>query len=221
MQNPSRKYVFIITYGRSGSTLLRRILGTLPGCHITGENYMTLYPLFLSAEAARQTKKSFGEKPLADIDPWFGADRIVPRRYARRLVNVFIDEVIAPPEDARIIGFKEIRYFEGGRDMERFLDFMAEHFAPAKFVMNTRNWEAVAKSSWWKKQDPQKIRGLVETADQRMHAYAGQNPDRAHVIDYSDFSRNDPHALDALFDFLGETPDHEKIGEIMAERLTH
>lgn len=40
-----RGTVFIVTYGRSGSTLLQSVVQSIRGAHFTGENFLALLPL--------------------------------------------------------------------------------------------------------------------------------------------------------------------------------
>lgn len=50
--------LLIVTYGRSGSTLLQSMLQTIPGAHIAGENYNALHPIFQSVRRAQRTKRT-------------------------------------------------------------------------------------------------------------------------------------------------------------------
>src|SRR5690606_768941 len=68
-------YLFIVTYGRSGSTLLMSILDTLPGFCIRGENGGVLYDLFtFHTKATNAREKWSGRKPLEPLHPWYGID---------------------------------------------------------------------------------------------------------------------------------------------------
>lgn len=50
---PKEGYVFIITYGRSGSTLTQNLLNSLPGYCIRGENSNLLYFLSKAADLCK------------------------------------------------------------------------------------------------------------------------------------------------------------------------
>ena len=47
----SEGFVFVVTYGRSGSTLLQNVLNTIPGYCIRGENANTLAHLAKACHA--------------------------------------------------------------------------------------------------------------------------------------------------------------------------
>ena len=42
--------LLIVTYGRSGSTILQSLAQTIPGCHTAGENYNALEGLFRASQ---------------------------------------------------------------------------------------------------------------------------------------------------------------------------
>src|SRR4029077_10406017 len=74
---PDRHFVFIITYGRSGSTLLQKIISTIPGSHFNGENCDTLGGLYTSFRNAQFAKDDQGREPRKSSgDPWRGAHLI-------------------------------------------------------------------------------------------------------------------------------------------------
>jgi hypothetical protein len=54
--------VFIVTYGRSGSTLLQSMLQTIPGIHLSGENYGALLKLREVSSCAVRMKQIWGQK---------------------------------------------------------------------------------------------------------------------------------------------------------------
>ena len=105
-----RRFIFIITYARSGSTLLQKIIASIPGCHFNGENCDALGGLYASFRSASFAKDDQGKEPrTSGGDPWRGAHLINPQRYNRRLASVFVDEILQPSASAWLIGFKEVR----------------------------------------------------------------------------------------------------------------
>src|SRR5690606_25377377 len=102
-------YVFIVTYGRSGSTLLQGLLNSIPGYLIRGENAGTLESLH---DNFRKVEERLGNVKGADpTNPWFGMDQYSPEQaaasYRRHLQQVFLK----PEDDTRVTGFKEIRWW--------------------------------------------------------------------------------------------------------------
>ncbi|HEV2602655.1 MAG TPA: sulfotransferase [Microvirga sp.] len=215
------KFVVIVTYGRSGSTLLQTILQGMPGAFIRGENNNALYPLFRAYKRAYNTRYNKGTAPIPSNGPWYGADEIVPRRFGQRLAAAFIQDVLNPPPEARILGFKEIRFHdtEDG-EMTEFLEFIAEYFKPCKLVFNTRRASDVARSSWWKDVEMRKVLTMVETLDEVYAAYVASHQDHAFLVRYEDYTRS-PDTLAPLFEFLGEAYPAEHIRSALSQQLRH
>ncbi len=214
-----RRYAFIVTYGRSGSTLLQKILCSAPGVHITGENSDALAGLFASYRSAVATRSEQGrferKKPG---DPWRGAHLVEPARYNRALVKTFIEHFIRPPRNARIVGFKEIRYFRHKVDLEDYLDYIRLSFPPCTLIFNKRCATDVARTGWWKDQPTDAVD--VERFDARVAAYAAAHPDDCVSVDYDAYTR-DPSALAPLFHRLGITVQDRTLRDVLAERLKH
>ena len=213
--------VFIVTYGRSGSTLLQSLLQTIDRSHIAGENFNALEGLFQASQRARRTRRTWGKKEQPGNHPWHGADNIRPFKLEKLLVSAFVDEVLRPPQDVRWFGFKEIRYNALGPKLPEMLGFMRRSFPNAHFVFNSRNGADVAASAWWAKTHPKtKVMELVSTMDSRFAEYTAANPDHACHLSYDAFS-TDPAALRPAFDMLGEPLDRARLDAVLGKRLTH
>lgn len=195
--------IFIVTYGRSGSTLLQNLLMSIPHCVIRGENHNLMETLWQTARRARLMHDQFASIGASKTSPWFGADLVQPDQFAAELVDLFVSHVLAPPPDARWFGFKEIRYDAFGDRLEEVLDFIASRFKYPVFVFNTRDAEQVARSSWWRDWNSEDVRRLVEQQDQRFARYCRMHPQNCFLAKYEDYTA-DPLALQGLFDLMGE-----------------
>ena len=220
MTGSPQGYVFIVTYGRSGSTLIQTLLQSINGYFIRGENANALWPLYQSFKRIEQAKTDHGYREIEAQGPWFGINSVEPNRYADRLLKVFVEEIIQPPEDARVIGFKEIRFHEAEEEFDAFLEFVASQFAPARFIFNLRGWESVSKSGWWKNCAPDMVKGLVEKADAQFLAFAKKHPASCFVARYEDYVGK-PDYWRQMFDFLGEAYDPERVKELSDRKLKH
>jgi len=221
MTDQHQKHVFIITYGRSGSTLLQKILQSIPGYFIRGENKNTLYGLFRAYEAATETRYVHGKKEHEDEAPWFGAHDVVPERFAAKLASLFVEEILQPPADARVVGFKEIRFPDiPDEKFEPFLNFMHRYFPGCQFIFNSRRWQDVAQSGWWKTMNPELVEKLVKSCDARFRSYMSAYPDRGIQLHFEKITK-DVSAIRPLFDFLGEPMDEVSINGIINTRLKH
>jgi hypothetical protein len=214
------KYVFVVTYGRSGSTLVQKLIGGLPGYHMRGENCDALRGIAATYRAASMTRETFGPTPVAPDDPWYGAYEIEPRRYAEALVNLFVREILAPPPDARAIGFKEIRYFFDLEGFEDYIAFIREFLAPARFVFNVRAPEAVAGSSWWKEVPREEVIDRISGWNTFIEDYVRRHPDDCLLLRYDEFVAK-PESVRTLFDFLGEPYDPTHVACVFEKKLKH
>lgn len=232
MSETPQGHVFVVTYGRSGSTLLQNVLNAIPGYLIRGENENLLWPLVQAwtiardsgeirarREARRQNRQPDPRYGL-QIDPWFGAELIEPPELGRALARVFTDEVLKPGPGTRVTGFKEIRFHLAGERMPSYFDFMLNFFPGSRLVFNTRNLDDVKKSGWWASYDDAAFRAEVGTADAGYRAYAEAHPKRTIVMHYDDY-KGRPQAFRRLFDFLGEPFDADRVAEVIGQRLDH
>jgi hypothetical protein len=209
-------YAFIISYGRSGSTLLQGILNGIPGVLIRGENHNALYQLYRAYECADLAYREFGAPGTDARYPWFGADKIDRRVFLEDLRRSFVANVLAPPPGARLLGFKEIRYSPLDIPESRFvpyLDFMRTAFPRAALIFNTRRVDDTAGSGWWR-DNPTAHSNLAET-ERRFRDYLTPARKDCFHMRYEEYADN-PDALRPLFDFLGAPFDGEQVKRTMA-----
>lgn len=218
------RFVFIVTYGRSGSTLLQNLLNTLPGYQIRGENENTTLHLAQAWGVLRFSDQVNGRRRAGtksdQTSPWYGAERIEADAYGVALAESFVRNVLRPSEGVRVSGFKEIRYHLHPKGFWRHLNFLASCFPDAKFIFNTRNHDDVAQSGWWRDRDPTEVDEVLTAAERLYADYAARFPARCHSLHYDDYVA-DPRTLRGLFDFLGEPYDAKLVDDVMAMRLKH
>ena len=212
--------VLIVTYGRSGSTLLQSMLQGLPGAKITGENHNAAEGLFRSCRRLQRSNKQWGQKQQPHNHPWYGADEIDLDSYKRSLGEAFIRSVIKPDDDVRWIGFKEIRYPKMKDDFEDYLDFFAEIFPNCHFVFNSREWSNVANSAFWRNRDPEEVKELVWRTDQQFREYSERHPENCVHVQYESVI-SDPSHLQPIYEMLGEEMDMEHYYSVLQCRLKH
>jgi hypothetical protein len=207
----SYTYAFILTYGRSGSTLLQGVLGSAQGVLIRGENQDVPYELYrYHSQVMHHRDRLARPEPLPATHPWFGIDGY-PEQYALRSMRRLVTETLLRPRpDTKVLGFKEINWPFG--ELIEYVDFLGELFPGARFIVNTRNLRDVAKSKWWGLRDDA-MEHLTET-ESRILAAADHLGDRAFRIHYDDYCA-DPAALRPLFEWLGVEYDAERVAEVM------
>lgn len=208
--------IFIVTYGRSGSTLLQGILNGVDGILIRGENNNFVYHLFKSYEAIRLAKKTKkGNKPQG---AWYGAhlldDEYFIKSLRKLLKNLLLADRIGD-KSVSCFGFKEIKYIHFMDDLIDYLYFLKKIFPKAAFIFNFRNNDDVAKSGWWKKRDTIEIKKLLNEFEEKCLIYQDENKESCFSIDYEDVV-NKSERLNALFTFLGAEYNEKKIDYILS-----
>ena len=207
-------YVFVVTYGRSGSTLLMGLLNSIPGYLVRGENWDALHHLFLFHRTLAEGSRRWDPARLRQrTHPFFGAGDFPERRSLERTRELVLDTVLRPREDTRVTGFKEIRWYRD--DVEEYVAWLREVFPGARFVVNTRDLEHVGRSGWWAK-SPENAAALPRVEARILELAAGLG-DAAYRVHYDDYVA-DPTVLRGLFDWLGEPYDEARVREVLATR---
>jgi len=213
-------YLFIVTYGRSGSTLLQGILNSIPGYCIRGENQgalNTLYNLFRQAKMARNRFSSIGKAPS---DAWYGISEIDLDLLVHEIRTIMHDVYLRAPEGTCCIGYKEIRFApKMVGDLSDYIAFMEMIFPGSGFIFNVRNIADTAKSDFWTNHEDA-VGFLTEFHDRMSKTYTfyteEKERDNFFWLDYDTY-KNSPENLMPLFDFLGEPFDLVEIQSIMAK----
>jgi hypothetical protein len=205
-------YVFVVTYGRSGSTLLMGLLNAIPGYRILGENGNALYRLFQAYAAIAAAHEKFpGALHQDPRSAWYGAPRLRPERFRADLVESFVATVLRPEPGDRVLGFKEVRYtVEHMPDLADFLAFLPECFPNCKIVFNHRQAAATAKSGWWPTIGDAERK--IRAASDRFLTFPADDRHFHFWYDEIDDSLANVHALLA---FLGETLSDVAIREVL------
>ena len=208
------RYLFVVTYGRSGSTLLMGLLNAIPGYLIRGENWDALAHLYRFHQTLAEGSRRWDPARLRQrTHPFFGAADFPERRSHARTRDLVVDTVLRPKDDTRVTGFKEIRWYR--EDLEDYVAWLREVFPGARFVVNTRDHEEVRRSGWWAKR-PENAEALP-AIEARILALAAGLGDAAHHVHYNDYVA-DPTQLRGLYDWLGEPFDETAVRAVLATR---
>ena len=223
------KSILIVTYARSGSTLLQGILNSIDGVLVRGENknfIQGLYDAYLRLEYAYYSRRklhSLHKKQfLSPEHPWYGADVINLQVFLEQCESMIKNILLAEYKEDRNItcyGFKEIRYYElaeSGIKLKDYLDFLQQVFPKPAIIFNTRNIDAVIKSSIWEKRNKfRSIAGLMKL-EQDFKSYSKTYPVNTFSLTYEDVISKS-HNLKLLFDFLGCEYSAESIEDILSK----
>jgi len=201
--------ILIVTYGRTGSTLLMSILNTLPGFLIRGENYNFCYYLYKAYEALVNTKNHNGE---FTTEPFYGSKDINLDLFKEDALKLIKNQLIPKELQDKIVcwGFKEIRYLQFSKEeLFKYLTFLNELFPKPAFICLTRNPKETAKSAWWKDLPEEKVIERITNFVSFLKEWT-KDKDNCYWIDYENVKNLDS-TFWKLFDFLDVQYDKEKI----------
>ncbi|MFT7595551.1 MAG: hypothetical protein ACI8R4_002880 [Paracoccaceae bacterium] len=216
------RYIFIITYARSGSTLLQSLLNSAQGVQIRGENANALYYTYQTCRAISETRERGLPKTAQPDHPWFGAEQVKPWRALKRLLNTFVDEVLAPDEGIIVTGFKEVRhniFYMSGEQFQDYMDFILRNFPDSRILCNSRDGEKVSQSGFLKAKDPDVVRRDVRTADGWFKTLCARS-NRCLHLQHEDYIA-DPDKLRDMFAFLDLPYDADRVRAVLDKPLTH
>ena len=199
-------YLFVMTYGRSGSTLVQGLLNSIPGYLIRGENSAAVTHLhaFHKVLAEESTRGNLVNRRKV-THPFFGMPDVPLEASVAGIRRLVLETLLRPEPDTRVTGFKEIRWYQP--DLAEYAAFLREVFPGARFVVNTRNQADVLKSKWWAKKDNTAYLAGIE---ERILDVAAGLGDAAYRVHYDDYVA-DPAVLRGLFEWLGEDFDLERV----------
>ena len=214
--------VLIITYGRSGSTLLQGILNSIEGCLIRGENDNFCFALYQAYQSIKNSKKF--KKATEATHPWYGAPFISEDVFLKQASKMTKDLILSDKKDDPTIkyyGFKEIRYaeLEVQNNFEDYLKFLEKIFPNPCFIFNTRNLDDVLKSGWWSKTNQAKSREQLVSLENKFTKFCSQYNNSFQITYESIVSKS--FTLEAMFDFLGVKYAVEKIDNSISTKHSH
>ena len=220
MAGPSERddlgYVFVVTYGRSGSTLVQGLLNAIPGYLVRGENRDALHHLYRYHQTIAAEKERVKPVPARrPTHPFYGIADVpldVSLRDVRRLV---LDTLLRPEPDTRVVGFKEIRWYQD--DVEEYVAWLRAVFPGARFVVNTRDHAAVLQSKWWTRGDPDDQAATLAGIERKIVALAEHLGEAAYRVHYDDYVA-DPAVLRPFYAWLGEAWDEDSVRATMATK---
>jgi hypothetical protein len=206
-------YVFVMTYGRSGSTLVQGLLNAIPGYLIRGENSAALNHLhgFHKTMLAESQRGNLVNRRKV-THPFYGIPDFPAESSLRDTRRLVLDTVLRPEPETRVTGYKEIRWYQD--DLADFCAWLRLVFPGARFVVNTRNQADVLRSKWWAKQDNAAYLAGIEERILRVAAGLGDAAYRVHYDDYV----ADPTVLRGLYAWLGEEFDLASVRTTLGTR---
>lgn len=206
--------VVVVTYGRTGSTLLQGLLNTIDGMRFLGENEGAFFHLFEYVKTIeRLSCRTNVDLPSS---PFFGAgtlDTVSAKEAARAAINAYFASA-RQNASTGCIGFKDVRYIDHPGRLSAYLSFLEEMFEMPAFVFLWRDHAEVLRSGWWKQKDRIKAAATLETIEKQAEEFASDRSN-CFFLTYSDLNTQNSK-LRSLFTFLGAAFDPDRVGAVMS-----
>ena len=213
-----RRFLILITTGRSASTTLTWMLDTLPGVRMSGENNNLMGHLYDLYEGTLKTLIKKNPERVS-VDAWF-RNSLTKSSLACAFQNIVetitpplpIDPMLSPSsmeekrkeEREMIIGFKTIRVFNEGRrsveEASKLVNYIVEMFPCTRFVVNVRSdveSQVLSKQKGWNKKGTDELGNSDEARKLKREnvileriAREILGPDRAIFLDSSEWTKN-------------------------------
>lgn len=217
--------VFIVAQGRSGSTLLLKLLNSINGYNICGENHGALSQLSAFYDSILRTEKLvprakgksleytelFSRPPRKDNYSGFEWYNVYQLDFIEDKLRELIFGMFNSSQEYRVWGFKEIRFGLGtiynhfNINYDKFsseLNFLKQLFPQAKIIFLTRNTEDLIKSAWWAN-NPEQSRKTLNKQKHLFEKYQDDNLSFCYHVYYYDLINNTKR-LQGMYDFLEE-----------------
>jgi hypothetical protein len=199
--------VYVVTYGRSGSTLITGYLSRLPGFNLRGENCLFPYFAYKTEKHIHVTRRLNFTNSNNQSHPWYGQNHLNSKRFNSDFKNIFLNQLYPNMFIPKTIGFKEIRYHKlvEDSDFAPMLDWLRELRAPGAIVFMFRDLDKVMTSGWWAKLKPEEAaqtRKKLEHFERQSRDYAAANPDNSIIVTYERFTTDETMPRE-ICDLLG------------------
>ena len=201
-------YVFVVTYGRSGSTLIQGLLNSLPRVLVRGENGLYVLHLYRAcAQAMAFREQHLKHRPRQLSSAFYGLHTVRESRFIRSARALVTSNLLGPVSRDRVdvIGFKEVLWHEVQPDeTEGFFAFMDSAFPGARYVLNQRTHDDVASSGFWQRRDADVVFAALERVEEIQAYLRESRPDRVLDTRYELITSTDKEVSGAQLRDLAE-----------------
>jgi hypothetical protein len=192
------RFVFVVTYGRSGSTLTQGMLNTLPRTLVRGENNLYLLPMFRAYAGPGAAKSSSAFYGLREVDLDAFAASVRDLVQQQLLGDVELSEVDR-------LGFKEVLWHRiKPREWSGFFDFLDLAFGDPLYVLNRRDVTTTSTSGFWQKKRPGVAEQQIHRVRKLQDFLRESRPERCFDTRFEDMTSDDRQVAGDLLRGLAE-----------------
>lgn len=226
------RFVFVVTYGRSGSTLIQGLLNALPGTLVRGENGLFVLHSYRAWAAVRDFKQQNDRyaarakrvgRPATSA--FYGLDDMRLAAFVTSTRQLVVHQLYGQVDSGKVdvLGFKEVRWHQvAPRETEDFFTFFDKLFPDARYVLNQRNHAQVATSGFWRREKTDHVMTAIQRVEEVQAHLRATRPGRALDIRYENLTSDDAAVVDrelrSLAEFTLDRPCEKT--EVAAMRAT-
>ena len=216
----------VLSYPRTGSTVIQRLINTDPNSICVGEKPMAinhLYDFYASVEESKfYTSDLFNDISTSDDrNPLFNIYKVDMVNLRIRIADLYENEILCA-SGFENVGWKEnfISPHLDGEVADQQIYFIRKLFPDIRFILNIRDPRQCANSQIWKVRE-----GAIEEIQTRMNWMlsgfeTGLFGENAIVTNYDDWSNHSYVLLEQLRNF-GFDLNYNKCLEVLHEQLMH
>jgi hypothetical protein len=217
------QYVFVVTFGRTGSTLVQGLLNALPRTLVRGENGMFVLHQWRASQAA----VTFGtnhirHRPRQSSSAFFGVHLLTTESFIRS-TRALVKQLLLGrhgPGSVDRLGFKEVRWHEiDPEETEAFFGWFDQVFPGAKYVLNTRDREQAVGSGFWQRSDRTEAMNKIDRVMEVQEFLRTTRPGRCLDTRYEEITSEDATVSDKALVRLGTFVTGEPCDRALLEDL--
>lgn len=213
--------VFVVTYGRSGSTLLQGLLNALPRTVVRGENGFYVIDLFRATRRATTFATSHNKHGIRNVtSAFYGLYTVRSKAFVTGTRRLMVPMLLGEHRRADVdrLGFKEVLWHEiAPEETEAFFDWFDRVFPGARYVLHTRDRRALPSSGFWRHQDVDSVFAKVDRVEEVQDFLRRTRPDRVLDTSYERFVGDDAtrdEQLRALAAFVVGSCEEATLGRL-------
>lgn len=200
--------MLVVTYGRSGSTLVQGLLNTLPRTLVRGENNLWLLHHFRAWQKVREFRaQHLQHNPRATQSAFYGLHHVRPRAMVQSTRTLVLDSLLGDAErdDVDVVGFKEVTWHRVMTDEHAdFADYLDRVFPDCLYVLNGRDHQQLYGSGFWKGNDRASIDAKIGRTELLQEHLRASRPGRTLDVRYERLTSATPAVVDAELTAIAE-----------------
>ncbi len=195
-------YVFVVTYGRSGSTLVQGLVNSLPRTLMRGENNLYVYPLFEASVLATEFRDKHENHGIRkETSAFYGLGGIDEQAFAAAARDLVTSQLLGEEAGSSVdtIGFKEVLWHRvPAGQTAAFFEFMDRAFPDAKYVLNGRSHDDVVGSGFWQTGTEDDARAAISRVEEIQAFLRESRPERCFDTVYETLTGGEGPARDDM-----------------------